>query len=62
MAKILSKVFISQESHSILLPHEAALVKTGEVPSPDYITVYLSIETASTEQYVGNTTVLFNAL
>ena len=37
--KILSKVFISQESHAMLLPHEAALDKTGKVPSPDYKTV-----------------------
>ena len=58
--KILSKVLISKESHVILLPHEAALVKAGEVPSPDYIIVWLSIERTVTGQYVGNTTGLFN--
>ena len=47
MTKILSKVFISQESHAMLLPHEAALDKTGKVPSPDYKTVWFTIETAS---------------
>ena len=48
-------MFTSQESHVILLPHEAARDKTGKVPSPDYKTVWLSIETAVTEQLVGNT-------
>ena len=50
MTKILFKVFTSQESHAMLLSHEAALDKTGKVPYPDYITVWLSIETASTGQ------------
>ncbi len=55
-------MFTSQESHAMLLPHEAALDKTGKVPSPDYITVWLSNETAVTGQYVGNTKGLFNTL
>ena len=50
MTKILSKVFTSQESHAMLPPHEAALDKTGKVPSLDYKTVWLSIETAVTKQ------------
>ena len=62
MAKILFKVFTSQVSHAMLLPHEAALDKTGKDPSPDYITVWLSIETAVTGQWVGNTLWFFNIL
>ena len=50
MTKILFKVFTSQESHIMLPPHEAARDKTGKLPSPDYKTVWLSIETASIGQ------------
>ena len=55
MTKILFKVFTSQESHVKLPAHEDALYKTGFIPSPDYKTVWLSIDTAVTVQCVGNT-------
>ncbi len=43
-------MFTSQESHAMLLPHEAAFDKTGKVPSPDFKTVWLNIETDAIEQ------------
>ncbi len=44
----------SKESHAKLPSHEAALDKTGKVPSTYYKTVWLSIETDVTIQLLGN--------